>query len=640
MAKPLPVASSDCPGASNSSSITSNSRLSSAHRPPHRRHRKFAHPGPRPTPSSGILILLASLAASAPTVNGSPAPLPFLCPSVGTERTVSIPPVRRNSQSSASTSTSHAIVSKATQRPSFAAPRHVPDRFSQGPDGVWRRVGSYTLYGSTVSACVGQSCRTPTNAVSNVDVDVDDQIQVGSNQIVSNGSSPPYDFRDTLPPGWKPTSKPYESKTPLILAMSLVLACIICFFIFGCLFWRRTMRKHYKSHDVEAKARKKRRAIMEEESRESVVEKEVKAKQKIWARATARWKANVRYSARQRRKRFGTRSSQAHQSSYSVDTAQSQVAGLHSPTHSRMSSRVSSTVSIPDQLQEDNAQDYEIPSPAVITTTPSPSSPQSAPLALPPAYQHRGQIPPIVVSTDGTSSEEYSESPDFGRTRRPSHSSYTGSVVTNDGQTVGLSPNSAVHAAHLATDDKTLLAHLANMASQPPEDRTPQSAETSHTHVSAPVWDDEEMESIPLHLISPAPSQSTSTQSTMFPPPPSKERLAASEYYRYPFSFDELESIEVDSGPSAPPFEEDARPQNSNLLLPSAPPLLDHEEYVSQQPSAPELDSLTQNGSPEEHPTGQDHDRIALPQGPSVVSSSTLRPNPTNDTITLPGYRP
>jgi len=478
-------------------------------------------------------------------------------------------------------------------------------------------------------------------------VDVDDQIQVGGNQIAddTNSTTTPYDFQDSLPPGWKPTSKPYENKTPLILAMTLVLACIICFFIFGCLFWRRTMKKYYKSYDIEAKARKKRRANNDESARELAAEKEVKAKQKLWARATARWKANARYSARQRRgKRASIRSSHTNQSSYSTDGSQSQLVGLQSII-SRTSSRMASTVSIPDEHQlQDGVQNVLPPSsPSVITLNPTPPSPQSTTPALPPAYQHQGQIPPIIVSADGTSSEEYSESPDFGRARRPSHSStYTMSAITNEGQNADFSSQGPLHAAHLATDDKTLLAHLANLASSPPEDRASLSAETSNAGVSAPVWDDEEIGAIPLHLIPASPSQ-PSCPPSMFPPPPSKERLAASEFYHYPFAFDEMESLEVDSEPSAPPFEENSLPQNPDLLLPSAPPLLATDEYISQQPSAPELDS---DGLLEENSAGQNHDRMAQTQGPSFSSypSASLRSeslsNPATDSTTLPGYRP
>lgn len=167
MAKPLSVASSDCPGTSKSTSNSSQAPAPPAHRPQYRRHRNFKHSVPRPTPSSGILILLASLASSASVANGTPAPLSFLCPSVGTQDNTDAPPIRRACSSSPPTSTSNAILSKATGLPSVVAARHVPDRFSQGPDGVWRRVGSYTLYGSTVSACVGVSKTTSLLATSN-----------------------------------------------------------------------------------------------------------------------------------------------------------------------------------------------------------------------------------------------------------------------------------------------------------------------------------------------------------------------------------------------------------------------------------------------------------------------------------------
>ncbi|PPQ77017.1 hypothetical protein CVT25_014834 [Psilocybe cyanescens] len=644
MAKPLPVASSGAPGTSKSTIGGVQPISEPTNRPRHRRNQTSKSPLSSFAPSSGLLFLLASV-ASASTVSGSPAPPSFLCPSVVAEHNADTSLDKRAPLSSSVT---------VTPTPSEAndvllARQHVPVRYHHDADGVWRRVDSYTLYGSTVSACSG-TCRQPTNAVSAVD----DQIQVSSNKTDTTTTLNQLDdIRDSLPPGWKPTPKVNESRTPLILAVSLVLAFLICSFIIGCLFWRKTVKKNHRSHDVEAKARKKKSAVKEESI---VAEKEYKSKQKIWARATARWKANVKYTARQRKgKRFGSRTSQAHQSTLSFDRSRSRLAGSNSSIRSATLSRRSSTSSIRDQLHEEEVTPI---SPTMVQVPSSPpSSPTQATTNNPPAYQHRGQIPPIIISSNDATTDEYpTTTPQFGRSRRPSHSSnYSASAITNDGQMAELSPT-PLHAAHVATDDKSLLARLADLASSPPIDGISTSAGTSEIQVSAPAWQDDDIEDFAPELF-PTPSQ-PSTTPAMFPPPPSKELLAASEFYAYPFSFEEMESLEAECGPSAPPFEEGAPPplQDSHLLVPSAPPLLGDDDHIRDaRPSAPEWNfSSPALDSCEENVAGQDHDRIATemnaPRPSAPPSSAPPRtptppigpspPCPANDNMALPGYRP
>uniref|UniRef100_A0A8H7Y6P3 Uncharacterized protein n=1 Tax=Psilocybe cubensis TaxID=181762 RepID=A0A8H7Y6P3_PSICU len=642
MAKPLPVASSGAPGTSKSTIVRRQHIPEHPYPSRHRRNPSPKSPSSLFAPSSGLLVLLASV-ASASTVSGSPAPPSFLCPSIDSEDTVDAPRERRALPSSSVT---------VTPTPSAAynilLPRHVPDQYRQGPDGIWRRLGTYTLYGSTVSACDG-ICRQPTNAVSAVD----DQIQVSGNTNKSDSTTYDQldDIRDSLPPGWKPT-RTSENRTPLILAVSLVLAFLICSFIIGCLFWRKTVKKNHRSYDVEAKARRKRSAISVESL---VAEKEHKTKQKIWARATARWKANVRYTARQRRgRRFGSRASIANQSTLSLDRSRSRLAGSNSSIRSTASSRRSSTSSIRSQLHDEDAIPTS-PTSAQVSNS-RPSSPAQPTINNPPAYQHRSQIPPIIISSDDPTGGEYPTStPQFGRSRRPSHSSnYSASAaITNDGHVVELSPTH-LHAAHVATDDKSLLARLQDLASAPPTDDSLPSAGTSEIQVSAPEWQDDDIEAFAPELTT-SPGQS-STSPSMFPPPPSKGVLAASEFYTHPYSFEEMEDLDAECGPSAPPFEEGASPplQDTHLLVPSAPPLLGEDDHIHDMcPSAPEWDdSSPALDSCEECIAGQDHDRIPTeltaphpsepppPRAPTPsIGSST--PHPTaNDNIALPGYRP
>ncbi|KDR85670.1 hypothetical protein GALMADRAFT_234673 [Galerina marginata CBS 339.88] len=631
MAWPLPVASSESPGTSKLSICTSQTALEPSYRPRHRRHR-ISKPSSSVAPSSGLLILLASV-ASASTASGSPAPPSFLCPSVRSEDVVDDVPNKRASSLATS------VITPSPHSPPVLVPRHVPDRYSEDPDGIWRRVGSYTLYGSTVSACEEPCVLQPTNIASSVD----DQIKVSNNQNSTTPSTTPsYDIRDSLPPGWKPTVKPYESRTPLILAMSLVLAFFICSFIIGCLFWRKNVKRGHKRNDVEAKARKKRRS--NEEDVRDLVEKEVKAKQRVWARATARWKANVRYSARQRRGiRFTPRLSQAHQSSLSVNSHRS-LGRSTSSLRSQASPR-SSVTSIPNQLQANEAPVASSSSQEEDVPCVSPAIPVS-----PPAYQHPGQIPPIIVSSSSPTTEGYSADPNnFDRSRTPSHSSIYPSTTPYDGQSAELLSPTPLHAAHVATDDKALLARLVEFASSPPEDAS-EFVGTSDAQVCAPAWHDEDIEDFAPDLI-PTPVHTSDTRSCspslMFPPPPSKDRLVAAELYTYPFSFDEMESMEAEAEPSAPPFEEESSPPLSDSqILPSAPPLSEDGESLqsASHPIAPEWDPMEQV---EESVSGQDHDRIATQltphESPSSSGVPSIEPHPistTRDSVTLPGYQP
>ncbi|KIM47545.1 hypothetical protein M413DRAFT_22191 [Hebeloma cylindrosporum] len=636
MAKPLPVASSSLPGSSKTIHCSPQQIPEPSNHPRRRTRRPAKPPLAIVAPSSGLLSLLASI-VSATTVNGGSVPPDFLCPSIRSEDVVE-PVARRRT----------VPTDPRFKAKSFSAnlppSRHVPDRYDRDTDGVWRRVGSYTLYGSTVSpACTG-IC-PPSNQVSSVD----DQIQVGD-QNATTPSIPSYDLiQDSLPPGWKPTSKPYAGRTTLILAMSLVLAFFICFFIVGCLFFRKGVRKNRKQRDIEAKARRRRDAEVEQDTRGLAAEKEMKAQQKLWARATARWRANVRYVARQRRgKRPSSRSSHAHQPTISLDNSRSHLARQDSLPLSARSSPQSSTESIPDQLRD-------VPEPVATPTLPSqdPIAPaataQNPTPTSPPAYQHGGPNPPIIVSTSDSISDHAGPSR-FDRSRRPSQSSSNSPLsLRSDTDNSGNSAFTPLHVAHVATDDKSLLARLADLASAPPPEESPDSAGSSDSaQVSAPAWHDEDMESNQPNDLS--AEASSCSLSPMFPPPPSKERLAAAEFYDYPFAFDEMDPPILDSEPSAPPFE--AVSSLTLELVPSAPSLLYHSDHFipDSEASAPEWDpgdEQPNTGLENENPSGQDHDRISpeevtahgSPPSTSIAQSTSMASS-LRESVVLPGYQP
>jgi hypothetical protein len=184
-----------------------------------------------------------------------------------------------------------------------------------------------------------------------------------------------------------------------------------------------------------------------------------------------------------------------------------------------------------------------------------------------------------------------------------------------------------MQAAHVATDDKTLLARLADLASTPPEEVY--TLDACDTLVSAPAWHDE-LEEIPPDLITsndhPPDDTNTPLTSSLFPPPPSNERTGTTDLYDYSFSF--LDTAAFEPVPSAPPFHLGSVPPDDHQIVPSAPPLLDDTELF--HPSAP---------VGEENPMGQDHDRMAASGLPLPANVSSLSAS-QQDIIALPGYRP
>lgn len=653
MAKPLPVASLGLPGFSKTTHCAPlHVREPSNH--PRRRTRRPSKPPLSPVaPSSALLSFLASI-ASATTVNASSAPPDFLCPSIQSEDVIE-PDVRRRSAPADLRFRANSFSANLPNPSPPPPPPHVPDRYDKDTDGFWKRIGTYTLYGSTVSpACTGVSTFTLfivqlvtsyrlqvcLPSTSNQVSSVDDQIVDGQNATATTTSS--YDvIQDSLPPGWKPTAKPYGGRTSLIVAMSLVLAFFICVFIVSCLFFRKGVGKSRKHKDIEAKAKRRHDADREQAL---AAEKEMRFKQKLWARATARWRANVLYSARQRRgKRPSPRSSHIHQPTLSFDNSRTRLARPDSLPPSAISSPQTSMVSLPDQLRD-------VPEPVATHTLPSqdPIAPAAIPQdptpASPPAYQHGGINPPIIVSASNSISD-YAGPSRFNRSRRPSQSSLNSPLShINHAGNSGISALTPLHVAHVATDDKSLLARLADLASAPPPEDCTDS--TGTTQVSAPAWHDEDLESNRPNGIS--TDASTCSLPPMFPPPPSK---AAAEFYNYPFAFDEVDLAILDSEPSAPPFEEESSLTLEVNLVPSAPPLLDHSDRFipNSEASAPEWDPgvSEQSNTRREHASGQDHDRISSDQVTAHISrpstsigQSTLTAFSLGESIALPGYQP
>lgn len=190
-----------------------------------------------------------------------------------------------------------------------------------------------------------------------------------------------------------------------------------------------------------------------------------------------------------------------------------------------------------------------------------------------------------------------------------------------------------VNTAHIATDDKALLARMANLASQPPQDGSPcehtfHGDSAASSGPSVPVMDEfEEMpvmlsvvdegdapsgsssawapavatspvrDSLSVRIPVPTYSREPSPHPPFFPAPPSKAQLAAPDFYEYPSSFEREDDtrtsmdldIEVPSappfgfgdatGPSAPPLDDASTPMDQGPFA-CAPPLIEEEEAI------------------------------------------------------------
>jgi hypothetical protein len=376
-----------------------------------------------------------------------------------------------------------------------------------------------------------------------------------------SSAHPSVDITDSLPPGWTPTT--YGKHTSLTLVISLVLAVSICIFIISCLFLRRARhRRKLRNADLELKARNKRRRSSFDDSIETMAakEKEHKTTQALWAKATARWRANARYVARQRRgkRSIVVRASQlVDPSSVSGDPLEESAAR--------------------ETVLQQGQEDGELPSAEVEASSPEPvPSPESTGPVLPPAYQCRSSNSSLdAIGTCPTPSSNQS---------LPLYH----------------------HAAHLATDDKAVLAQMVDLVSAPPADGPVASG------VSAPVWPEEGEESV-------YSDSEPIASSSFMPAPPSKAKMAFN-YLDHDYLYDD---VEPDLGPPAPPFEE-ALDLPLSSEIPSAPPALFDSELDA---SAPSWDNDTPDGTDVDS-FGDSSDIAGRPHRPIDIN---CRP---------PGYQP
>lgn len=465
------------------------------------------------------------------------------------------------------------------------------------------------------------------------------------------------------------------AKTSLIIALSIGLSCFIIALMVSVVVIRRRARKQ---RDLELAWRQKKKETGDVSDDESGESKRSRSTQKLWSKAPSRWKASIRQGIRRRRVLRYTSSLKAVEPSISSGrpSITTERVSVHSNL-SRASSRASShrtsrsgpvestvpasstsasrsapsvsdrtSVRAPRSRESSPRRSTASPSPhIVLPSSSSPPPPPSPPLPtdvpLPPAYPHS--------TAESRAERRASKAPAW----RPRHSQIVhdegsrGDNIDEDDEDVpqpayasradeSQPAYSPAPAAHVATDDKTTLARMAELASAPPSEG-PSSAPTVPEWHDADAADEElaasfaylqdphaagPSSSLPL----PPPGESSGAGSILlarspFPAPPEKGTRAAPAFYDYPAAFEEdVAHTEPLEEPSAPPFEED---ENAVRMGPSAPPFLppitDEDEHPA--PSAPPMDL--------DHPPGP-----SAPPAPGERDVAVLFATPP-----LPSYR-
>ncbi|KAH7914732.1 hypothetical protein BJ138DRAFT_1170370 [Hygrophoropsis aurantiaca] len=565
-------------------------------------------------PSSSLLSILATIAANSPTVDGSPlpvqtAPPTFLCPLIArdnietlTESPVTIPPNAGIQQ-----------IPDPSPTPKLKKRRQIADKYVQGNDSRWRKTDAWTLYGS--------SCCSITSSIGINDAQAGPTASTSSSSLYPSSTSAQGNIlEDTsvLPAGW-PTGSTSSSQTDstIILALAIVLAVSICSFMIGCIFWRRKKKRVKVEQDIELKVRQKVRP--DDASEDGEREKEARGKLKIWSKASARWKASVRQSARRRRPRRHVVSASRASRSRSPSLSDIREISSFSTISPPRSPRVSFT-SHPDPIPS-----LPLPVSPVLemegTLTPiaehhtsrvSPISPPSSPPAYNPSLSSR------QASTGSDRDSFRSTQRMFDRNNASSHED-------------DVMPYVPCFVAHIATDDKTQLARLEDLASAPPSINVDGASSSVQPLVSAPVWLDEPedyTEDLPPHadvFLSPVHGHMLSS----FPPPPSKVDTISNCFAKASSYGDDFETLEPENEPSAPPFDE---PNDSILeapaLAPSAPPLEEDTSHLDNWHDGEEL-------------TGQSS-RLTSPG--SYLTSPLISVPPVQGPVaqdgTLPQYHP
>ncbi|KAI6047850.1 hypothetical protein EDC04DRAFT_2620182 [Pisolithus marmoratus] len=469
-----------------------------------------------PSPSSAVLSALAFIATAQSTVSGSPLPIQttppvFLCPfiehtsyAVPSLPTISpAPPLQFNNRASIPTPTSHATLR-----------RRLADKYIKGMDNQWRKTDDWTLYGSV--------CCTSTANIHDV------LASPSQTATVTATSQLPDDIDEAaLPAGWQ-TSTSTSAEPTIILALAIILAVSLFVFIVACVVWRRKKRKAAKQ-DLEVKLRHKLRADDESECGEQ--EKEVRGKMRAWAKATARWRANVRQSARRRRRQSAI--SRGARSQFPTPSEHDELSAVNP-------SRCSSPVDA--ENREDDTEQTSV--------TPDPETPPEQ--SLPPAYR------PSATSRSSLT-HHYSTATDLNASTSRRTSSLSDPGSHSPTPHTEPAPYTPPTSGHVSVDDKKELARIGELASAPPEPENIM-AGSSCILGSVPTFDEALEDPDAYPELEPYSAEVPPQVSSSFPSPPSKTAMLKGDDIPILGSHDD--------GPftaSAPP------PGDLSSLEPSAP---------------------------------------------------------------------
>jgi len=162
-----------------------------------------------------------------------------------------------------------------------------------------------------------------------------------------------------------------------------------------------------------------------------------------------------------------------------------------------------------------------------------------------------------------------------------------------------------LHAAHVATDDKTLLHRMVDMGSAPPE-----VGGSHHVEGSAPALfeDDDEEFAIPYSR------DDMTGPSIMFPEPSQPHSSSKGKMAAEMLDYEDL-GVEPLSGPSAPPFDA------SEAHMPSAPPL---DGDAAELASAPPIEEVDPPGD----------------SAPPLDDAEVTIAGPSRNVESLPRYQP
>ena len=411
----------------------------------------------------------------------------------------------------------------------------------------------------------------------------------------------------SLPVGWNNASNSSSTESTTILALAIVLAGSICVFILGCLVWRRRKKR---ARDIERKLAHP----VHDNSSGDMQEQGPRSKMRMWARASARWKSNIRQSARRRRKRLLTSCAANRPPSPTLDDSQMSVIAPSSTSR-----RSSLSAEGPD------------PSPAT-ALHPDDSSTGQADSSRPPSPPTYGAsfVPRLdnAPSTPAMCNPISAPPPDRPRSTRPSNQ-----LSPIDDEPLPYIPCGD---GHIAMDDKSHLARIQDLASSPPATQVSESAIQS---VSAPEWQEVE-DDLDLGIdLSDVPMAVRDFGFLPSFPPPPKAGVSFGYLDDHPLHYGNADDILV------PPIPGPSR-------SPSAPPI----DYPSLEPSAPSMedDDLFQDWDAassyvHEAPTSSDQDSTpacatdpSMPPPVSFTSRSSLTPvrqTATRNSI-LPRYHP